>query len=113
MALFGKKPVLVQIEGQVQWLVARDPRDGHWFGVCPMLNLNAAGDTWTEFQECAEDAMELLFESLFENGELDEFLRSHGWRYTPRPRPGTRVRFEIPFGIEHRTRVDELAGSLA
>lgn|SRR5574341_510639 len=107
-----QRTVIVQIDGQVQWLVARDPKDGHWFGVCPLLNMNAAGDTWTEFQECASEAMQVLFEALLENGELEAFLRAHGWSHTPVPARGT-PKFEIPYGIEHRQRVEDLVGALA
>lgn len=111
MHFFKKEPVLVEINAQVTWHVARDPNDGHWFGVCPALNLNAAGDNWTDFQECANEAISLLFESLFKSGDLEAFLGRNGWRTTgPLPTPGTKAHFTVPFGIEHKARVQELAG---
>ncbi len=107
-----KQPVLIQIETKVLWQVVRDPRDGHWFGICPALNLNAAGDTWGEFTECVQEAIALLFQSLFKSGELEAFLRRNGWRTgTPIPPVGTRARFEVPFGIEHKTRFEELVAA--
>jgi len=114
MSIFRKAPVLIQIEATVNWQVARDPNDGHWFGVCQALNLNAVGDTWTDFQECANEATEMLFQTLLKSGELEKFLQAQGWRSArPLPPPGTRARFEIPYGIEHRSRVKELTGSFA
>lgn len=111
---FPRKPVLIQIEARVGWLVAKDRRDGHYFGVCPALNLNAIGNNWTEFQECANEAISLLFESLFKAGELEAFLRTQGWHTAaPLPPPGTRAQFEIPFTIEHRERVEEVVGAVA
>lgn len=106
---FGRKSVLVRIEARVPWFVAQDLQDGHWFGVCPPLNLNAAGDTWIEFSECVDEAVALLFQSLHEHGEFDEFMRRHGWRaVTPIPDPGTRTRFDVPIEITHRNRIEEL-----
>lgn len=109
MNIFGKQPILVEIRARVLWQVAQDRTDGHWFGVCPDLNISAAGDTWTEFQECASEAMSLLFSSLFKRSELDGFLRAHGWTTArPLPAPGTRAHFVVPFGIEHREQVRDL-----
>lgn len=110
---FGRKPVLVRIEARVPWIVAQDRRDGHWFGICPPLNINAAGDTFAEFTQCAEEAMTLLLQSLHEHGEFDDFMRRHGWRAaTPVPSRGTPTRFDVPIEISHRNRVEELVGAL-
>jgi predicted RNase H-like HicB family nuclease len=110
MSIFGKQPVLVEIRARVRWQVAQDVTDGHWFGVCPDLNVSAAGDSWTEFQECASEAMSLLFQNLFKRGEMEGFLRRHGWTTNrPLPEPGTRATFVVPYGIEHRDRVRDLA----
>lgn len=109
-----KKPVLVQIEANIAWLVVRDPGDGHWFGVCPALNLNAIGRTWSEFQQCANETIALLFQDLFKSDELEQFLRSNGWRAeTPIPPRGTPARFEVPFTIERKSRFEELAAAPA
>jgi len=101
----------VQIQAQISWQVVRDPRDGHVFGVCPALNLNAAGDSMGEFQEAAEETVGLLFQSLFKHGELESFLSRHGWRSATRlPPPGARVRFAVPrpFAIEPKERFQDL-----
>lgn len=110
--MFGRKPVLVQIEANLAWVVARDPVDGHWFGVCQAINANAAGDTWEDFQACANEAMALLFGDLYASGELEAFLARNHWRAeTPLPAPGTIVKFDVPFTIERRNRVEELIGA--
>ena len=109
MALFRKKSVIIQLQATVQWEVANDPENGQWIGICRMLNLNAVGDTWGEFVECANEAMQLLFVDLFEEGELAAFLHRNGWRLsTPLPTHGTPTpRFDIPFDWE-KTRYEEL-----
>ncbi len=112
MAWFTRQ-ITVQIEGQVTWQVVRDTRDGHWFGVCQPLNINAAGSTWGEFEEAMKESIALLFESLIEHGELEAFLRRNNWRAgAPTPPPGARIRIrkvEIPTAIELKERFAQLA----
>jgi len=112
MALF-KKPVLVQIEGNLLWEVVRDPHGGRFIGVCRALNLNAVGDTWAEFQECANEAIQVLFEDLFKEGELEEFLSRKGWRaLTPLPPRGAGApQFDVPFSLQRRDRFEELVSA--
>ena len=103
---------MVQVEANLVWLVARDPDDGHWLGVCQAINATAMGDTWGDFQQCAEESIQLLFEDLFRSGELEAFLRRNGWSTTsPLPAPGTRVRFDVPFSTERRQRADDVVAA--
>jgi len=109
MPLF-KKAALVRIEADLMWEVARNPTTGRFIGVCRALNLNAVGDTWGEFQECANEAIQLLFADLFTEGELEEFLRRNGWRALG-PLPAQRSvtpRFDVPFSLERRARFEDL-----
>lgn len=95
-----RKPTAVKIEIQanVTWQVATDLESGTYIGVCPALNLNAIGDTWAEFVQCANEATTLLFEDLFNKNELDAFLRRNGWApKAPLPAPGSKVKFDVPF----------------
>jgi predicted RNase H-like HicB family nuclease len=109
-----KKQVLVRIDAQIVWEAIQDPRDGHWFGVCRPLNLNAVGNTWAEFQECANEAITLLLQDLLQTGELEAFLRRNHWHAAvPLPAPGTRARFDVPFTIERKPRLGEPVGALA
>src|SRR5262245_3688363 len=87
----------------VKWRVARDPESGEYVGICDALNLNAAGDSWEEFQACANEAIELLFKNLYEENEVESFLRSQGWTLMGElPKSGKAPRFDLPFGIELR-----------
>jgi predicted RNase H-like HicB family nuclease len=107
---FGKKPVTVQIEANVQWEVIRDAESGMWIGVCHALNLNAAGETWAELQACIAESIGLLLEDLFADGELDMFLRAQGWSpLGALPPRGDRVRFDVPFSLERRPAREFLA----
>ena len=106
----AKSPVLIRISTRVPWLVTQDHGDGHWFGVCPPLNLNAAGDTWDDFVDCMKESIGLLLQNLLKHGELESFLKRQGWATaTPLPPPGTKARFDVPWEISHRNRIEEFA----
>lgn len=98
--MFGRNRVremVVKIEGKVQWQVMYDHRAKVYIGVCPMLNLNAIGDTWIEFTQVANDAMGGLFLDLVRTNEFDAFMRERGWRSGPLPPSGVTPRFDLPF----------------
>src|SRR6266566_553886 len=108
-ALFAKRVVLVRIEANLAWEVFRDPETQAWVGVCQPLNLNAVGDTWGEFFESAQEAIELLLTDLLEEGELPAFLQRHGWRLeSPLPKSSARVQWDVPFGVLKRARFEDL-----
>ena len=104
-----QEPVTVQIEGRVNWSVARDEHDGHLFGVCRELNLMASGDDLNDFLQCANESVALLLQSLLKHGELESFLRNMGWRsVTPLPSRDVPARFVVlPFNVD-RVHRDEL-----
>lgn len=107
--MFKKKVAVVTIQANVGWKVSRDPRTGTYMGVCEALNLNAIGDTWEEFQECANEAIDLLFTDLFEDSEFDAFLRDRGWRTLgDLPSKGEKPRFEVPSSLEYTERFNGL-----
>lgn len=78
--------------------------------MCPQLNINAAGDSWTELLEAMGEATALLFASLLESGELHAFLRAQGWQAVgPLPSPDARrVKFDVPFNLSQARSVREL-----
>lgn len=102
------KTQVVQIQANLVWEAARDANTGVWIGVCRALNLNAIGDTWAEMQECANEAMTLLFTDLFVEGELPAFLRQNGWKESGLPKRGTEPQFDIPVDWQRRSGFDQL-----
>jgi predicted RNase H-like HicB family nuclease len=100
--LFKKELVQIVAAGVV-WRVARDPHSGEYIGFCDVLNLNAVGDTWEDFQACANEAIEVLFRDLYRENEVEDFLRERGWKLVGEmPKSRRAPRFDVPFGIEHR-----------
>ena len=105
----SSKPITVQIQANITWQAYHDPKSDTWIAVCRALNLNAIGDTFAEMQECANEAMALLFLDLFKTGELEAFLRTNSWR--PRgelPEPGRLVRFDVPAEWREAARSEDL-----
>ncbi|HWH04775.1 MAG TPA: hypothetical protein VN674_13870 [Gemmatimonadales bacterium] len=105
--MFGRKEVLVQIEANLTWEVGRD-ESGTYIGICRPLNMNATGDTYAQFLEAANETTALLLADLFQENELETFLRKQGWIPVPLPAPGTHVRFDVPFNVQRRNRIEDL-----
>ena len=105
---------VVRIEADIVWEAQRNPATGRWIGVCRELNLNATGDTWSELQEAANEAMTLLFMDLFQEGELAAFLKRNGWRTADEvPKAPVLPRFDVPADWRHNARYEELVAARA
>ena len=87
---------IVRVEAHVQWIYRYDPVTKEYLGICPPLNLNAAGATFQEMQSIANESAAELFALLLESGDLDAFLRARGWRVDQVPPPGVRPTFDVP-----------------
>lgn len=104
----------IEVQANLVWNAHRDPKSGVWIGICEPLNLNAIGDTFAQMQECANEAMTLLFADLFEENELDAFLKQHGWRVDPTPTPGGQVpQFDIPVDWRRQGQFSDMAAQQA
>ena len=100
------RAILVQIEAKANltWHVAQDTRADIWIANLPALGMTVTADTFGELPEAMKEALDLLFHSLFEEGELADFLRSKDWKpLKTLPPPGSAVRFDVPFGIQPGT----------
>lgn len=108
--MFGRVTQTIQIRANLAWQVYHDLSTGHFYGICVPLNLNASGDTWADFMASVSETIDLLLSDLFKTGEMDAFLREHGWSsIQPMPAPGTRARFEIPvFNWEEKKHFEDL-----
>lgn len=99
--MFWTRPtriVQVRIEANVEWAFGEDPDSSEWIGYCPGLGLNAIGDTFAEVQQCASEALHLLFLDLFREGQLAAFLQNRGWMpQNGLPESGTAPRFDASY----------------
>lgn len=73
----------IKIEANLQWILQQDARTGRYVAECVPLRLSMGGDTEAELHENINEALDLLFASLIEDGQFDQFLHDHGWRAKP------------------------------
>lgn len=88
----------VDVEAQLAWRAFRTPRN-IWVAVCDPLKLTVEGGTWGELNENIQEAMDAVMTDLLEDGELEQFLREHGWRPVgpiPPRLPDEGIRFDLP-----------------
>lgn len=91
--------VRIQVNGQVQWEVAKSAA-GSWIGLCRPLGLTMEGPTLDDLFTNINHAMQLMLTDLMESGELQEFLRSRGWKAESMgPQKPGQVEFEMPIGF--------------
>lgn len=90
----------IQLNAQLVWEYAYDHAGEQWIAACHPLNLTVIGETFAELQESMNEAQDLLFSSLLEDGELDAFLHQKGWSLKQQlPPMGHAVRFDVPFDL--------------
>lgn len=94
--------VTVTINGQVQWQIRCVARD-IWIGECDPLGLVLEGDSEEELRSLIGEGTHALFLDLLKGGELQAFLRDHGWSVSspiPPAVPNEGVVFVLPTTIE-------------
>ena len=95
--------VLVRTEGsaQLQWHVRRSVTSKRWIGVCEPMNLVLEADTLDELHGVIEEALQLLFTDLFQDNELETFLRDRGWKANniPPQLNADDVQFDVPWQL--------------
>jgi hypothetical protein len=95
--------MLVRVDTQLLWQIARDPKSDRWVAVCPMLSITAEAETWERLASMlAEEVNELMLD-LFEEGELPKFLQERGWQPMmpiPVSMPREGLRFDVPMEMK-------------
>lgn len=87
----------IAINAQVDWVVSRTG-SSTWMGVCDALGLTLEGETEEELHSLVHEAQHHLFAGLFEDDELEMFLRDRGWTKTGAmpTSPEDGLRFDVP-----------------
>lgn len=103
----------LRIEAQIEWRFSRDRHSDHWIAVCTALGQTVSAETWAELNANIAETLDLLFHDLFETGELEDFLKSHGWYMTKsQPDPSKNVRFDVPWQMVERQGAYDKEGTL-
>lgn len=93
------KPLQVRIDAQIPWR-AYLATDGQWVAECDPLGLTALGANWDALERTVGEIQNDLFLGLLRDGELDRFLKNHGWKSNaPIPKrlsKSRRVSMDVP-----------------
>jgi predicted RNase H-like HicB family nuclease len=94
-------PKPIRIEANIAWMVTHAADSGLLVGVCEALGLVSQGVDEYELSQNIQESLQLVMNDLLRSGELDGFLRSHGWSASALPvRPtNARVPFDVPFQL--------------
>lgn len=94
-----KTVIRIEVDGQVQWQVTKTATD-RWVAVCDPFALTMEGDSLDDLYANINESIQMLFEDLFEDGELEKFLKSHGWSAQPVvPEADGNIAFDVPFEL--------------
>ena len=101
---------IVRVSGKARlpWTCGPDADSGVWVGVCPPLALTIQGETWADLMESIADALDALIKDLFEDGELEQFLKEHGWTLSKQIQQDALADswFDVPFVPEQASAND-------
>jgi len=103
---------VVQIQANIQWQVMQTPAN-HYVGVCHPMNLSMEADSLDQLHSIINETLQLLFEDLLHDNELEAYLREHGWHANNIPIghvPGD-VKFEVPWEMIMSTSGDSMRRS--
>ena len=93
----------VLIVAELNYRVWRNER-GLWIGVCDALQITTQAGTWPEMVDVIQEDLDMIFQDLIDDGELEQFLADRGWSASGSFDEDTR--FEVPFNLEWVTAND-------
>src|SRR5262245_13189408 len=74
------KPGMEMIQFQMSVPVSFKKERGYWIASCTLLDVHSQGSTKQESQENVIEALQLFMECCYEDGTLDEVLKSCGFK---------------------------------
>lgn len=87
----------INIQANLAWAVHRSEA-GNLIAECEPLGLTLQAESDEELRSLIAEAQHVLFLDLLEDGELEGFLRRHGWTPSgPLPAKAEGVLFSAPF----------------
>lgn len=94
-------PVLINLQGQIQWRASRSEASQRWMAVCDAMNLVTEADTLDELHSVIHESIQLLLADLLQDNELTSFLAERGWEAThiPSPDDAGDVSFNVPWEL--------------
>ena len=72
--------IVIEVESTLEWTATQSPTNHKWVAECEPLGLSMEGDSLDELHGLIPEACFALFVDLFENSEIERFLRERGWQ---------------------------------
>jgi predicted RNase H-like HicB family nuclease len=72
---------VITVNANLEWRAQRGD-DAGWVAFCDALGLATEAETLDELHSLIPEAIHLLLIDLFEDNELDAFLKTRGWQTT-------------------------------
>ena len=92
--------VVIHVQSKLQWTAIVTESSGTWIAECEPLGLVVEGSTLDELHSLIEEACSLLFLDLFEDNELEMFLRRRGWEAHDLPSENVDdLEFSVPWEL--------------
>ncbi len=71
--------MMLQLNLKIRCEAEKIEQSGRWIGECKSLGIVVEGDSLDDVHNATDEAIDLLFADLVEDGELEEFLADRGW----------------------------------
>jgi hypothetical protein len=94
-----RQVIHVEVTSKTQWQVGRSGNSDRFVAVCGPLGLTMEGEGLDELAANVNEAVQLLLTSLLESGELQAFLKRHGWRASAPIVDPHDVEFDVPIPL--------------
>lgn len=93
--------VKLELGGEVRWTARESAESGRWIAECESLNLAMEADSLDELHSLSNEAMQLLLDDLYRDGELEAFLEARGWRALDMPNrlEDDEIDFDFPWNF--------------
>jgi hypothetical protein len=90
----------IHVQAKLLWKWGRT-RNGRYIAACDAISQTVQAEKFEELLEIMHEALDSTFRELLSTGDLDKFLRIHGWTTTETPKLRSRknVRFDVPFDL--------------
>jgi Arc/MetJ-type ribon-helix-helix transcriptional regulator len=91
---------VIRVQAKLVWKWGRG-RSGRYVAICDAIRQTVEADRFEDLLETMHEALDSTFRELLASGDLDNFLREHGWGSLKIPSSTKRrnVRFDVPFDV--------------
>ena len=93
--------ITIEVTSRLEWRATRCSETQYWVAECAPLGLVMEAPSLDELDGLIEEASYLLFSTLLQDGQFDNFLRARGWQASnvPENPEDDKIGFSIPWSL--------------